>query len=332
MLETNSKRSIVNRLSRLQNSLNLNMGTTEILLAPTSEEKQRIEICRDKIQSLLDLPSSKTQSEQEWINNRRVLRNNILKRDPRFFLNWPVIRRTMFVEDQPFVNVELEFLRSLKDLKTRWEPAILDQGVGNAPHSRYYSKTNANTLHHAYTLAKYETTTSSHMEDFDVIIEFGGGYGNFCKLCHRLGFKGKYFILDLPEFSILQEYYLSAYGLHVREGIGDAESAQEGIFVVRDLNLEVLSLISKMATDSRKALFVAMWSLSETSLDFRENFAEKIHLDSMSHFLFAHQDRFNEIDNLTWFANFRGKAQPALKWHMESISHLSGNAYSFSRP
>ena len=54
-----------------------------------------------------------------------------------------------------------------------------------------------------------------------VIVEFGGGYGSMCRLLHKLGFSGQYFIYDLPEFVALQRYFLKSIGMPVRDGPPD---------------------------------------------------------------------------------------------------------------
>jgi hypothetical protein len=56
------------------------------------EEKNKL---RETINELPMLPRGEYRSEQGWLHNRKELRANILQRDPRFFLTWPVIQREM---------------------------------------------------------------------------------------------------------------------------------------------------------------------------------------------------------------------------------------------
>jgi hypothetical protein len=131
--------------------------------------------------------------------------------------------------------------------------------------------TSGNLIHQAYHLMQFEQQAKVKVGDLDSIVEFGGGYGAMVVLCRRLGFKGKYTIIDLPEFSLLQEFYLSnTIGL-------------DNVELVTDWNG------SKMQTD----LLMALYSLSEVSIDYRSHVLNSI---EAQHYFLSHQDLYTLPD------------------------------------
>ena len=180
------------------------------LTNPTENEKEQIEHLRSLFLALPDADDKATsKAEREWNNNMNRLKNNVIKEDPREFLRWDVVRKTMFVGNAEYINVELKYLKSHREWDTRWKKAIFESPQGcPAPYYRYM-KSSGNLIHHAYHLARFEDKTRLRINQLNCIFEFGGGYGSMCRLVHQLGFKGKYIIYDLPNFSHLQRYYLN---------------------------------------------------------------------------------------------------------------------------
>ncbi|MBI3656026.1 MAG: hypothetical protein HY232_06350 [Acidobacteria bacterium] len=50
-----------------------------------------------------------------------------------------------------------------------------------------------------------------------------------CRLVHHLNFMGKYVIFDLPEFSLLQYYFLKSYGFAVYKNLDEFDRNPYGI-------------------------------------------------------------------------------------------------------
>jgi hypothetical protein len=69
------------------------------------------------------------------------------------------------------------------------------------------------SIHQGFHIMNWENYTGKSIENAEKIVEFGGGYGRLCSMIHDLGFEGEYYIYDQPEFSYLQEYYLSNQGV-----------------------------------------------------------------------------------------------------------------------
>lgn len=248
----------------------------------------------------------------EWLNQ---LREEILHEDPRFFLQWDVIGKTMFIPEVPLVEVNT--LKSLKDFNTRWAPALRESKLGNPSPCVYYPESSANLLHHAYHLAVFEETQQKKISDFSCIFEFGGGYGSMCRLAYQLGFRGKYIIFDFPHFSALQEYYLKSLGLTPRYDIQMLSSEE----ALKDS-------LSQPGVDG-ESLFLATWSYSESPVSLRQSLLSV--LKPMNYHLIAYQEKFKEVDNCAFFEEYKNEFH-SLQWTDVPINHIPGNRYLMGSP
>jgi len=118
-----------------------------------------------------------------------------------------------------------------------------------------------------YQILKQIAITGIKTETLERIVEFGGGYGAMSAVVRRLGFTGDYYIYDLPEFLILQEYYLSNMGFEFKPKEVDSHDR----FQMTPDNVDLL---------------IACYSLSEVTRDLREAF---FHTVSPKYALFAIQ-------------------------------------------
>jgi hypothetical protein len=144
-------------------------------------------------------------------------------------------------------------------------------------------------INQAYHIALWEVVTGKRIDQLDTIIEFGGGYGAMALLCHRLGFRGKYIIYDLPEFALLQEWFLS------QERVENVTWPKKFIRAEADL-------------------LIALYSLSETPMELREDFLSKVKARS---YLFLYSPTWEEYKNSAYFGEFI-KKNIDLKWHNQS--------------
>lgn len=151
----------------------------------------------------------------------------------------------------------------------------------------FISSLTNNLIHQAYHLQQWEQATGQRVENLKTIVEFGGGYGAMCLLCHQLGFSGRYIIYDLPEFSLLQQYYLSQCGIEA------------------DWN------------PRRKPrpvdLLIGLYSLSEVPPNERN----PVRANS---YLFLYSGQWQDYDNVGWFKRFA--MSTTLEWRHSEIQHL----------
>jgi len=290
------------------------------LTNPSEKEQEQIEQLRRIFLSFPDADENATsEAEREWNININRLKNKVMSEDPREFLRWDVVRKSMFVGNAEYINDELKYLKSHREWSTRWKNAIQESIQGcPAPYYRYI-KSSGNLIHHAYHLARFEDKTRLRINQLNCIFEFGGGYGSMCRLAHQLGFNGKYVIFDLPNFSHLQRYYLNSLGLQVKPK--SEFDLGNGIYF-----LDNLKDFESMDVGGEGSLFIATWSLSESPLYIRDPFLNKI--SSCHSQLIAYQDRFGEVDNVNYFAS-RPEFNSYINLNNEKINHLPNSRYLF---
>jgi hypothetical protein len=210
--------------------------------------------------------------------------------DPFTFPSWPCVYHTMLVNHwKEYVAVEFEYLA--QNL-SRWESAIL--ATGPEKPKDYFRDTlySRNLIHQAYHIARWEDATGKRIEECDTILEFGGGYGAMALVVHRLGFNGKYTIIDSPEFSLLQQFYLA--------------------------NASVNGVSFNEADSSESDLMIACYSLSEVDLEQRDEFLER---QQAASYLFLYSAKFVNYDNAAYFQRTM-PPRGANRWTHAPIEHL----------
>lgn len=156
------------------------------------------------------------------------------------FLDYPLVQRIMTAEDAPYIKLEKEYL---KDKNLPLAEALNDT-----------------TIHHLYHIEKYREFLQNALNQFNIVTEWGGGYGNLCRL-----FKGlyntlcTYNIIDLPIMTYLQFHYLSnKIGYKKLNIINDDNlNIKKG-----KINLIALPFIDKIKLECD--LFISTWALTES--------------------------------------------------------------------
>jgi hypothetical protein len=300
------------------------------LLTPGLKEVTELEkkYLTELLDEVKDIPFIDTKNlfgaELEWSNNVNDIIFSIMNKNPREFLSWEVIRYTMFVDKSIFVRSELNIMKESKDFQSVWKPVLKESLVGKPIRYWNYFESSGNLIHHTYHLYRFSESTSIKLKDLDFVFEFGGGYGSMCRAFDSAGFNKKYVIFDLPVFSSLQRYYLKSLGIKVLT-FDNFFKEESGVLCISDLcELDVIFKTKKFATNS---LFIATWSLSETPLSFREKI--KDYIPRFNNYLFAYKNKFNDVDNVSYFENIA--KQEGIIWHSEEISQLPGHKYLFGK-
>ena len=279
---------------------------------------------RAGIQRQPALPAGGSGAEAIWLAYRRRFREDVLTRDPRRFLRWPVLW-PMYKRDAPYIGQCLAHLRAHRDWPSRWRPAVRETAVGDPRPFFDYRESSGNLLYQAYHVCRFEDETGARLPDVDFILEFGGGYGALCRLVYALGFRGTYAIYDFPEFSALQRFYLQAHGLPTTAE-PRPEPGRPAIVTLSTLDdLDELLL----GRPPGRAAFVALWSLNETPLAVRDAIMARVM--TFDAFVFGYHPQFGEVDNTAWFAAVRARLDDGIEWHStpfqqhhESVRHLFG--------
>lgn len=229
----------------------------------------------------------------------------------------------MFVGNAPYIDREFQYLKGRPDWKSVWEDVIREDSVGSPKPCKGYRQSSGNRVHQAYHLARFEKETGLSVSRFPLIVEFGGGYGNLCRLIHKLGFKGRYIIFDLPEFVALQKFYLGSLAMPLIEA-KDVASGRRGILCTSDLSV----LGSVTPQEAQTGLFIATSSLSETGEALREHIVTLPAVESGAAYLIAYQHDFGGVGNVRFFDSWRAK-KPGICWVHSEIAHMPGNYYLF---
>ena len=269
---------------------------------------------------------SDSQAERFWVESQRRLQDLVATEDPREFLRWDVVMKTMFVGNHRYVVRELAELVRDRRWRSRWRPAVRESVAGRPWRYFAYPWSSGNLLHHCYHVYRYEKATACSITDVDLILEFGGGYGSMCRLLRRLGFRGRYVVFDLPQFSALQRFFLESLGDEAPRCTHDPAEDADVYLVSSTGDLDA----ALAGVKARRAQFIATWSLSEAPVRVREQVFDAVR-GVTSRFLVAYQDTFGEVDNVAYLEGWRSRMdkRPGLTWLDERIDHLPGNGYLF---
>ena len=229
---------------------------------------------------------------------------NILKHlesgnDIENFLRWTSVQTTMHAGGCD--KRQFDALANNDNWST-WKKALKEDSFGNPILSNYCPETSYASIFHAYSLSQIRPT--GDVSDIKSVFEFGGGYCSMCKLIHRLGFKGKYTIFDLPALTQLQEIYLSKVG-------------------VKTDNITLTDKLPKLDVD----LFIAEWSISESPKELREKVFENIKFKDC---IISFHSAYGEYNNLSYFKAFI-ESMPDYDWEIKQIEHSPMNYYLTTR-
>jgi len=291
-------------------------------VASAEQIQQLVDTFRQRIAELRAAPGSNVGAGDLWSEFCARLEEHAESDDPMGFLKWPVVESTMNVIAS-YVDLELDHLQSHPAYRSFWRSGLRETSVGGPTPYWRLPWSSGNTIHHAYHLCRFSEATQARFEDLRFVFEFGGGYGNLCRLLFKLGFKGHYVIFDLPHFSALQRFYLDAVGL-----TGNASARPIGGQVTCVSRVDEAARILQSAKPNDDSLFIGTWSLSETPLAGR-NWIEQ-YLVRFSHILVAYQNEFCGIDNSDYFRRASRRLPAVQADRVESITHIPGNNYWFA--
>lgn len=212
--------------------------------------------------------------------------------DPHNFMKWPCIYHTMLQDHWPdsirFEGKYVEQQLGIDVLGTllKYRHKAINPPT---PTSSLY-----NLTHQAYHILRWQEATGQNIADMSSIYEFGGGYGAMALVCRRLGFTGDYYICDLPEFALLQQWYLEECQVN------------NVVWVDKDTYNDV-------------DLLIACYSLSETDFSERDRILQAWTADS---YLFLYSNKFEQYDNIEYFRGLEYGEWPVSRWQHSHIEHL----------
>lgn len=260
---------------------------------------------------------------QFWSESRTELRRLIIHDNPRQFLQWPIIRKTMSAICPTYSWRYLLAIRRRPDFNSRFKNLLRRRDhVGRAVCYPFYPWTTADTIQRLYHIHISWESLGIAPSEFQYVCEFGGGYGELCRCFYGTGFNGHYILHDFPELLCLQRYYLSHFGIPF-----NGTDRQSNSFVTAHTSLEEWEKSTRAATG--KGLFVATWSLSEAPVELRDRVRHVVQ-DKCHAVLIAAQPGIFGYDNVTYFRTW---LDPRLfeTWIKPVPGFSDGSFYLFAR-
>lgn len=209
-------------------------------------------------------------------------------------LAWSTIRATMYVGESGYLHEELDELQALPDWE-HYRATCLRNGVMG---DDLLDGLGCNAIHQAYHLAQFEQRTGKRVDELSTIVEFGGGYGELAHVIYKLGFRGMYYLYDLPEMLTIANHYLSKNNVPVI--LGDA--------------LDPIK--------HKPDLFIALLSLCEVPIPTRAKFMKAI---TPKGALCLYQETFDPYDNIQYFTELQ--ATYPLTWQGYPAPRMPSHHY-----
>ena len=241
-----------------------------------SEIEKNFAVESGNFSAILDKLEKKVNVRQEWSDFVSHLKFNTLEKN---FLENPTLLNTMVATDPKMFVLEFKFIES-KYSESLEKLKLVTLG---APKT-YKLKGNSyssNDIHHLYHLKRYQNTTGCNNLNIKSVIEWGGGYGNFCKIMlNEVPSIERYTIIDLPTFIAIDAVYLgSIFGSQNVHIINKGERLRDGI------NLIPSNIIEDVNVPSHD-MFITTWALSESPLEYQD-FLKEVNWYNCKRFLMS---------------------------------------------
>jgi hypothetical protein len=277
---------------------------------PTPDLIKRL---RDEVRRECSTSDDSIEADALWVAKRNELRALLVTHDPHDFLRWDPIRATMVKRGRTSVKVELRHLKRRPDWSDRWRHALRESTLGRPrPFPRFPWSSSA-LIHLAYHACRFEEATGRPLDRYGFILEFGGGYGGMCRLAHDLGFRGEYWIYDLPEVTALQRFFLRTIGIHAEN-----EDSRGGAVMTFSDPSRLCSALAKRR--HAESAFIAAWSLGETPICLRNRILPAV--SSFDAFFIGYTEQFGDIDNTAFFRTWRSSLSDH-EWYDVPLPHLN---------
>ena len=275
---------------------------------------------------VLSLASKINYKEENKKKTHKIFSKNIINliKNKKLlnFLQNGFVQQMFFVHNRLFILFQLIELLFDKNYKI-WKNIIKEDTIGNPVRYFLYPISSGNKIHQAYHLKKFMEFSKIKLENFDNIVEFGGGYGVMAKMLLTVNKEIKYYIFDTPEVNLLQYYYLKRSGFEV----GFKFNSNKKIILINDYL--ILKKIILNIDKRKKNLFIANWSFSEinNSLRAKLDFIKK----KIDYQIIAYQEKFENINNKIYFEKLN-KFNLRMGRYSKIIEmvHKKNNYYLFS--
>lgn len=249
-----------------------------------------------------------------WLTFEKQIVTNVLEKKMCNFLRWKVIKQTMFPISSSYLLTEFKSIRSNNNWTIKWKDALVESYTGSPVKYWRYPKSSGNTIHMAYHLLSLEKITNIDISSYDLIVEFGGGYGNMCRVSYNSGYVGEYCIYDIEIMTEIQKYYLAMSSKDSNSLLSDNVLYYSDFKKIEDI---------VNSSQDKKILFIATWSLSESPIEIRERAVSLF--DKIDTIFIAFQNNFSSYDNQMFFEKVR--QETSKNWTLKKIEHMQNDNY-----
>ena len=213
----------------------------------------------------------------------------------RYFLNIGFVQQMFFIHNRLFIF--REFLEIYRDKKFFfWKKILKEDTSGFPPRYFLYPNSSGNRIHQTYHLYRFNEFYKKDLKTFDLVFEFGGGYGNMARTFKKINPNCIYIIFDTKPVNLIQWYYLSLIKIDSSLSI----KSKSNIFLINEIH-DLKVLLKKY--NFKNSLFIANLSLSEVPISFRKkilNFTKNFNSR-----LISFQKKFENINNYNYFQNLK---------------------------
>lgn len=160
-----------------------------------------------------------------------------------------------------------------------------------------------------HNILQFELATGKKIKDYDIIIEVGGGIGEFARIARDVGFQGRYYDIDFTPMCEINMY--------------------NNEYDPRNSYVNHVSQLPDFTPES-KILFIGTWSFSELPVSYRDEIVAKI--PATCDWLLTVQSNVMNIDNDNYFEHrFAPRTNKRIQkfdipWH----TFQGGNYYYFA--
>lgn len=255
----------------------------------------------------------------EWKQFAAAISDALRENGADQFLRLPPIAKTLHPRIRSHTRDYWRHVVQSSSSSPELQRALTESPVGRPLVNPHYPLSSPLLIQHGYHVLRLLETTHLDLAALRLVVDFGGGYGGFCRLLRNIGYREDYLIWDLPVMCALQRFYLRNVFPTGPEG-----GVPSNIGWLTSGDPAALQIVIQKTAAHKPSLFVATWSLSETPLRVRGDITQT--LGEFSYILLAYQRAFGGNDNVSWFRSLENRLSH-FRWHHSECSVYRNNFY-----
>jgi hypothetical protein len=272
--------------------------------------KKKMEITKIKFSARL--------KTHKFFNN--VVNNILIENKTINFLKNTHIQNIFFIHNRFFIRNELAELKMDKNNWALWKRLLIENNVGDPIKYFLYPKSSGNRIRQVYHLKKFLEYSNINLFNIKYVLEIGGGYGCMAQIFKMINKNCTYLIFDTIEVNFLQYYYLQMNKVPVV--INQIKPGK--VCLINKISL--LDQFNKIYSNYNSSLLIANWSISEMPIKLRNNILSKT--KNFRYSMIGFQEKFENINNLHYFLNYKKKIETRLLIKIEKLLHYKKSMFN----